>query len=190
MYEIELKVRADHGPIRDRLRELGSEFLGTVRQVDTYYDHPGRSFAETDEALRIRREELPGGGSVARLTYKGPLVESASKTREERETVVEDPEALDAILRELDFEPTPPVCKDRERFVLEGYTIALDTVEGVGSFVEVEREGSAKEIEELREGARNLLSDLNVNPTEHVRTSYLELVLDSDGEPRPNPDGG
>jgi adenylate cyclase class 2 len=182
MYEVEVKVRAEHGPVRDRLRERGATFLGRVRQVDTYYDHPGRSFVETDEALRVRREVPAEGDPVTRLTYKGPLVESASKTREEVETRVGDADALDRILQELGFDPVPAVRKDRERFALAGYTVTLDSVDGAGSFVEVERESSDEEIEELRDGARDLLRTLDLDPDEHVRTSYLELVLDSTGD--------
>jgi adenylate cyclase class 2 len=181
MYEIEVKVRADHDPVRDRLRNRNAERLGRVRQVDTYYDHPARSFPATDEALRIRREDPDGGDSVACLTYKGPLVESASKTREEIETEVGDAEALDALLRELGFESAPEVSKERERFAVGEYTVTLDTVEEVGTFVEVERRGTEAEIETLRDGARDLLRDLGLDPTEHVRTSYLELVLDAGG---------
>ena len=178
MYEIELKVRADHGPVRERLGELGADPLDTVTQVDTYYDHPDRNFARTDEALRIRREEPADDDPVTRLTYKGPLVESASKTREEIETRVGDGDAMDAALRGLGFDPVPPVRKERERFRLEEYTVTLDTVAGAGTFVEVEREGSEDEIEAVREGARAVLRDLGLDPTDHVRTSYLELVVD------------
>jgi len=182
MYEVELKVRADHEPVRERLHERGAEPLGFVDQVDTYYDHPGRSFADTDEALRVRREDPDDGDARTRLTYKGPLVESASKTRQEVETGVSDADALDAILRELGFEPLPAVRKERERFSLGGYTVVLDAVEGAGTFVEVEREGREGEIEEIREGARDLLRDLGPDPDDHVRTSYLELVLGANGD--------
>ncbi|MFB6229128.1 MAG: class IV adenylate cyclase [Halobacteriales archaeon] len=179
MYEIELKVRADHGPVRDRLQDRNADRVGRVRQVDTYYDHPARSFPATDEALRIRREEPPDGDSVTRLTYKGPLVESASKTRKEIETDVGDAGALDSLLRELGFDPIPQVSKERERFAVGEYTVTLDAVEGIGSFVEVERQGTEDEIETLRDGARDLLWDLGLDPDDHVRTSYLEMVLDA-----------
>jgi adenylate cyclase class 2 len=179
VYEIEVKVRADHTPVRERLRDRNAEHVGTVRQTDTYYDHPARSFPATDEALRIRREKPDNGESVTRLTYKGPLVESASKTREEIETEVGDAEALDATLRALGFDPVPEVSKERERFALGEYTVTLDTVEGIGTFVEAESRGTEDEIETVREGARELLRDLGLDPGEHIRTSYLELVLDA-----------
>ena len=55
MYEVEVKLPADHAAVRRRLAELDAEPLGAVIQRDTYYDAPHREFAETDEALRIRR---------------------------------------------------------------------------------------------------------------------------------------
>jgi len=190
MYEIEVKVRGDHDPVRERLRERGADRTETVIQVDTYYDHPGRSFVETDEALRIRREESPDEDPVARLAYKGPMIESASKTREEIETPVEEPGALDAILRKLGFEPAPEVHKERERFRLEDYTVTLDAVEGAGTFVEIERTAADNEIDAVRDGARELLCDLGLDPDDHVRTSYLELVLDREGKSHLDSDRG
>ena len=38
-----------------RLEELGGEYQAELRQVDSYFAHPARDFAVTDEALRIRR---------------------------------------------------------------------------------------------------------------------------------------
>lgn len=175
MYEVELKVRAAHGPLRDRLSDRGAEPLGTVEQVDTYYDHPARDFGRTDEALRIRREDGDGGASSV-VTYKGPLVESGSKTREEVETAVGDGESMASILRAVGFEPVETVEKTRERYDAEGYTVTLDTVDGLGEFVEVETE--AETVEPAREGAASLLEALGLDPDEQIRTSYLGLLLD------------
>lgn len=174
MYEVELKVRAEHDPVRGRLAELGAEPVGIVEQVDTYYDHPTRAFAETDEAIRLRRERAEGRTDV-KVTYKGPLVDAASKTREEFETGVDDGETMDAIFRKLGFEPAATVEKTRERFEHGGYTVTLDTVVGLGEFVEVEREAAS--IETARDGAIELLCDLGYDPDEQIRTSYLGLLL-------------
>lgn len=174
MYEVELKVRADHEPVRERLAELDAKPVGIVEQVDTYYDHPVRVFAETDEALRIRRESSDDE-NVARITYKGPLVEAASKTREEWETAIDEGDTMAAILEHLGFEAAATVEKIRERFEYEGYTVTLDTVAGLGEYVEVETESET--IEPAREGALDLLSELGLDPDEQVRTSYLGLLL-------------
>jgi len=175
MYEVEVKVRAAHGPVRDALAAAGARDRGTVEQADTYYDAPHRSFAETDEALRIRRERRDGE-SVARLTYKGPLVEAASKTREEVETGVESGDAIAAILDALGFVPVETVRKVRHRFALDDYAVTLDEVTGLGEFVEVETE--AETIEPARRGAYEVLERLGLDPDEHVRTSYLGLLLE------------
>jgi adenylate cyclase class 2 len=176
VYEVELKVRADHERVRATLERRGAERVDRVTQRDTYYDAPHRDFAETDEAVRIRRVVGPDG-ERAKLTYKGPLVEAASKTREEHETAVADPESAAAALEGVGFSPAAVVEKDRERYRVDGYTVTLDDVEGVGEFVEVEREATEEEVETVREGAERVLRDLGLDPDDGIRTSYLGLLL-------------
>ena len=113
MYEVELKVATDHEAVRERLEALGADRVRHVVQTDTYYDAPHRDFAETDEAVRVRREREDESETV-KLTYKGPLVEAESKTRREHETVVEDPDAVDGILQGVGFSPAFTVEKARE----------------------------------------------------------------------------
>ena len=177
MYEVEVKVAADLERVADRLDELGATRTGDVVQVDTYYDAPHRDFAETDEALRVRRETRDGG-TEARLTYKGPLVEAESKTREEYETGVDDGETAAAIVDNLGFDPAATVEKERRFYHHDGYTITLDDVEGVGEFVEVETETDEDGVETAREGAYGVLRELELDPDEQIRTSYLGMLLE------------
>lgn len=177
MYEVEMKVRADHDRVRARLSDLDAVAKGTVRQIDTYYDHPVREFAETDEALRIRRESAERTDET-RITYKGPLVEAESKTRTELETAVADGDTVADILAKLGFEAAATVEKTRERFRCDGYTITLDTVSGLGEFLEVETE--AEVIEPAREGAIELLERLDLDADDQIRRSYLGLLIEAD----------
>jgi len=188
MYEVELKVRADHAVVRDRLAELGAEHVERVEQADTYYDAPHRDFAETDEALRVRRETVvpspESGGATdqsnateARVTYKGPLVDDTSKTRREFETAVAEGETMGNVLDGLGFEPAAVVEKTRDRYRLDGYVVTLDAVAGVGEFVEVEREVPEDEVAAAREGAFDLLDRLGLDPDDTIRTSYLGMLL-------------
>jgi len=186
MYEVELKLPADHDVVRERLEHAGATTLGTVTQVDTYYDAPDRSFAETDEALRIRREH-EGDASTAVLTYKGPLVDDSSKTRMEAETAVEDGDETDAILSGLGYEPAASVRKTRERFALDGWHVTLDAVDDLGEFVEIEREIDELEAGEvptaLREEAEAILSGLGLDAADQIRSSYLGLLLSAGAVP-------
>jgi adenylate cyclase class 2 len=208
MYEVEVKVRADHGAVRDALADRGADRLDAVVQEDTYYDAPHRDFAETDEALRIRRERrldanratdhsgASGDGRASghdgpshewttRLTYKGPLLEAESKSREEHETAVADGETAAAIFDGLGFEPAATVRKEREHYDLGEYVVTLDDVEGLGQFVEVETETEDADIAAARDGARSLLDSLGLDPDEQIRTSYLGLLLAGDGAADP-----
>mgnify|MGYP006279884887 CR=1 FL=1 len=204
MYEVEVKVRADLDAVRARLSEIEVTHIRRVRQVDTYYDAPHRDFAETDEALRIRRETVEtdaeadaddstgtndaGGDTETKVTYKGPLVEAESKTREEFETAVADGDAAEGILDGLGFPPAATVEKDREFFELDGYTVTLDDVAGVGEFVEVEREAAEVDIESTREGAYAVLRELGLDPDDQTRTSYLGLLFGSQDLPNDSPE--
>ena len=177
MYEVELKVEADHETVRPRLDSLGAEPLNRVRQVDSYFDAPHREFAETDEALRVRSEESDQR-KTTELTYKGPLVEEESKTREELTTGLTDSEATKEILEALGFEHAATVRKRRERFDHDEFTITLDAVDGLGEFVEIETEVETEDdVEPARERAVEILRTLNLDPDEQIRTSYLELTL-------------
>jgi adenylate cyclase class 2 len=181
MYEVEFKHRASHETVRRRLADMDARSLGTVVQVDTYYDAPHRDFAETDEAVRVRRERAGDGATTTRFTYKGPLVEAESKTREEFETAVADGDALAALLDALGFETAATVEKERERFDVGEYTVTLDAVESLGEFVEVETDVPEDGIDAAREGAQSLIAALGLDPGPGIRTSYLELVLGEAG---------
>ena len=182
MYEVELKLRATHEPLRERLADRGAVHEGTVTQRDTYYDAPHRDFAATDEALRVRIEEPVDGERAAEVTYKGPLVDDSSKTREEHETVVGSETEIRAVLGATGFDPAAVVEKERERFALDGYTVTLDEVAGLGEFIEIETAVETEgDIPIARERARELLADLGLDTDATIRTSYLGLLLESEG---------
>jgi len=195
MFEVEIKVRADVDAVRDRLRDAGAERVDARRQRDEYYDAPYRDFAETDEALRVRRETpLPDGigsgdattdsgdspvpSETTKITYKGPLLDEGSKTRAEHETEVSDAEAAAGVLSGLGFEPAATVVKRREFWAFDGFTVTLDVVDGLGEFVEIERSiADESAIEAVRNDALAALDRLGLDGDEQVRTSYLGLLL-------------
>jgi adenylate cyclase class 2 len=197
MYEVEIKVSADTDAVRERLRAAGAERVDARRQRDAYYNAPHRDFAATDEALRVRHETpLPDGieaeteavstadptAETTKLTYKGPRLDERSKTRVEHETAVDDGEAMAGVLSGLGFEPAAVVEKRREFWSFAGFTVTLDAVDGVGEFVEIEREvDDESAIEATRDEALEALERLGLDGDSQVRTSYLGLML-ADGE--------
>ena len=84
--EVEQKFRATHSAeLLARLERMGAVFAEPVVQVDLYFAHPARDFAQTDEALRIRRV-----GERNFVTYKGPKLDAMTKTRRELELPLAD----------------------------------------------------------------------------------------------------
>ncbi len=175
MIEVEVKGYADDD-VFERVRE-SFDFLRREYHEDTYYSHPCRDFSRTDEALRIRVRRFDGHFE-AFLTYKGPKLDKVSKTREEIEVLIEDPEAHARILEALGFREVLTVEKVRERYYVEkGVTITLDEVNGLGKFVEAEAmTEDESNVQELVEFLMGILRELGVRRFE--RRSYLELILE------------
>ncbi|NPA47538.1 MAG: class IV adenylate cyclase [Thermococci archaeon] len=175
MIEVEVKGYADDGVFSTVRRRFDP--IRTERHEDTYFGHPCRDFASTDEALRIRIKRFDGHFE-AFLTYKGPKLDDRSKTREEIEVAVEDPDGYSKILERLGFSEVAKIVKTREvYFVEKGVTLALDDVEGLGKFVEAEAltEDTSK-VGETVDMLVGLLRSIGVERLE--RRSYLELLFD------------
>jgi len=206
MFEVELKLRAAHDPIREQLEAMDARNVGRVTQVDTYYNAPDRDFATTDEALRVREEsdtdeqsagerasdedsaesdtDAPAGdegGTDERvlLTYKGSLVDDSSKTRTEAETRVVDGDAVRNILAGLGYDAAATVEKRRDRYAVADCRVTLDRVAGIGEFVEVEYHEPVGEgdIDGARGAVTDLVTALGLDPAASIQTSYLGLQL-------------
>jgi len=171
--EVEVKLRLkDPLGARKRLEEVG-KFLGKSYEEDVYFnfDCEGgccRNFAETDEAVRLRRKD-----DKCFLTYKGPkVVKEGVKAREEIEFEVGDCDKAKKFLEKMCLKPVAVVRKRREYWSVNDVTVTLDEVEGLGWFAEVEAfgEGASKRVKEV---ARELFPDAEV-----VEKTYLEMLLE------------
>jgi adenylate cyclase class 2 len=172
MYEIEAKVRVDDlDELRSRLVEQHAEKIGEESQHDVYYNAPHRDFAATDEALRVRYT-----GGAPEITYKGPKIASTGiKARREININVDSGEKFEELLELLGFQRAASVIKEREEYRLRGASIALDSVEGLGTFVEIEV--MAEEDREAAEAHIHELEDMLGVQGTHITASYLELLL-------------
>jgi len=87
-YEVEQKFPvADLADVQARLTDLGAAISSPHEEWDLYFVHPVRDFAQTDEALRIRRKK-----DFYAITYKGPKIDQTTKTRREIELPLGDSE--------------------------------------------------------------------------------------------------
>jgi len=181
-WEVEQKFAvSDLASIRRALEAAGVVWEQPISQSDQYWNHPARDFAQTDEALRVRQV-----GEQNWLTYKGPRIDATTKTRQEIETPLSDGaqpfEEFGQILAALGFRPVATVRKSRVpgHLTWEGQSVhvALDSVDSVGKFAELEIVASdAGAIEPARNCLLSLARLLGLTQVE--RRSYLELLLAS-----------
>ena len=177
--EIEQKFPvADLSRIRQTLESLGATFEPPVSQVDSYFRHPNRDFATTDEALRLRRV-----GEENCITYKGPKIDAETKTRRELELPLEPGEkafhSWAELLEILGFGRVRDVSKSRTpgSITWEGDEVglALDQVAGLGTYLELEILADERGLESAKKRLASLAKELGLERSE--RRGYLDLLL-------------
>ncbi len=182
--EVEQKYPlADVAELERQLTALRAGRGETQTQVDSYFAHPARDFAQTDEALRLRRV-----GNVNYITYKGPKLDRTTKTRQEVEIELpaghRSADDAKALLVALGFRPVVDVRKRRTPWNVRWQEweigVAVDDVAEVGSFVELEIVVEPAETSAARTAISALAERLNLSNAE--RRSYLELLLAARGQ--------
>lgn len=170
MLEIEAKAAVENiEEVEQKVLEAGGKYIRTETQKDIYFAHPSRDFVDTDEALRIRAV-----GKERILTYKGPKIDELTKTREEIEIKLEDAAPMAEMLNRLGFTEVASVVKTRSHYTLGDYMVAIDEVDGLGHFIEIEKHADSYRPEELVE----MLKSLGIEESRMERKSYLELLLE------------
>ncbi len=178
MIEVEFKYRLDDpesllAAMVARGAAPGPETL----ERDIYFNHPARDFGATDEALRLRWD-----GARAVLTYKGPLLDRISKSREELELDLAGDVALETarqILTRLGFREVRDVEKRRRTFSIvhagRPVLVTVDDVAGLGLYSEIEAVAEVSDFEAVRDSLQSLAASLGLTHPE--RRSYLQLLL-------------
>ena len=174
MIEVEVKARInDPKHIERSIIAIGATPIGIENQADTYYNTSSRDFAQTDEALRIRVQD-----NKYFLTYKGPKMDTVSKTRKEFEVEINDANNMGNILSSLGFFPVATIVKKRKRYRIGDFFIALDNVRNLGDFIEVEIDlRDSRNYEEKVEIIFKFIEKLGIDRASTVRESYLEMFL-------------
>ena len=165
---VELKARVDDmATVRNKLIRFGAEQIGTFHQVDTYYKVPkGR--------LKLREVE---GKTDAELIY----YERENVAKPKRSSVfilkIPQPKTFKQILERI-MKIKSVVDKIREIYFHEGIQIHLDTVKGLGSFIEFERITSRDSGQQKKDLSKleKLREQLNISPQLLESLSYSDLI--------------
>ena len=168
--ETEVKLPApDLEGLRQALIRLGARRTRERHLEDNVlFDDEAGSLARCGAVLRLRRTP---GKSV--LTYKGPRrIEEGIKVREERQSLVDEPDEVHAIFTTIGYRPIFRYQKYRETWSLRGQEVVLDETP-VGTYVEIEGDP---------EGIRAVTADLDLDPAGYMSDSYVDLFFAQGGQ--------
>ena len=172
MRNLEYKARIeDPKPLMAKVRALGFDLWGDLRQTDTYFATPrGR--------LKLRET----AGFQAELIFYERDETGADRASDYEVAQSSEPEALRGLLA-ASLGVLATVRKRRTLLVLDGTRVHLDNVEGLGAFMEIEvsvRDGPVREGDApSRERLQWLLGELGLSWEECIRASYLDLTIES-----------
>ena len=195
MLEIEMKFRVANAAEYERLisETLGASFGAPTVESDVFFTNEALGFPNEGKSLRIRRR-----GNYLAATFKGPRLDSQTKTREEIELTLVDerPELSEENARRVDearanwirfyerlgFSQYGVVTKSRRRASTEyggrQFEITLDEIDGLGVFTELEVSAEKEEFVDARAVVMLLAQKLGLRET--VTSSYLSMVCTHD----------
>ena len=174
---VEIKARCtDLAPARATLLSMGARMVGPDRQVDTYFSVPNgrlklRQGLIENNLIFYSREDRQGPKRSDVILYG---------TRPDSDLKALLTAALGTLVavekrREIYFVAVDGLGLDG----IENVKVHLDTVEGLGSFVEIEAidlDGSIGP-DRLRAQCEQLMTRLGIRPDDLVAESYSDLLL-------------
>jgi len=165
---IEIKARCQNlDRIRQLLKSRSADAKGVDHQVDTYFNVPaGR--------LKLRQGNIENELIFyQRNNQAGPKRSDVSIAPVEPNSPLKD--VLSKVLGVLVV-----VDKQREIYFIDNVKILLDTVVGLGTFVEIEAIDSdgSRTAGQLQAQCNEYMKLFEINPADLVAVSYSDLLLD------------
>ena len=166
---VEIKARcSDQQRIKDYLKDHGADFKGIDHQIDTYFRVPkGR--------LKLREGNIENYlVQYQRADQAGPKEALVILYRSDPDANLKEvlTHALDVLV---------VVDKQREIAFIDNVKFHLDTVTGLGTFMEIEaidRDGSIGK-EKLYEQCQKYLREMNIDPSDLLEGSYSDLLMEA-----------
>ncbi|KAI6079942.1 Adenylate cyclase CyaB-like protein [Aix galericulata] len=174
---VELKARLRPGAAAAAARgaaERGGAAAAALQQADTFFGVP---------AGRLKLRRYPDGRGEL-IFYERPDT-AGPKLSQFSITPTNDPDGLEAVLARA-LGVLGVVRKQRLLYVVGQTRVHLDSVEGLGDFLELEVVLSEEQsVEHGERVARELMAELGVQDEDLVTGAYLDLLLAKGGGTTP-----
>jgi len=165
---IEIKARSeDHATIRAKLKEENAIYKGTDHQIDIYFN-------VSNGRLKLRKGKIENNLiHYVRENVSGPKHSVVSLYKSNAESNLES--ILDKAIG-----TKVVVDKKREIYFIRNVKFHIDTVESLGSFIEIEAidETGERTVQELDQQCKYYLSLFKIKETDLVTCSYSDLMLE------------
>ena len=172
MKNVEIKARCyDTDKIRNYLKQHNAKFIGIDKQTDTYFNVPnGR--------LKLRQGNIENH----LIFYSRP--DSSSPKRSD---VILYKSNDDKTLKELLTKSLGikiQVKKTREIYFIDNVKFHIDTIEGLGEFVEIEAQDKDDSISEsvLNQQCQFYLQELGIDKQNLLQHSYSDMLMKQKGK--------
>ncbi len=178
--EIEIKARlANKDAVMQKLVEMGCEFSPVKTQDDMVWTEKAGSMEEflaNPVFLRIRVQD---GERIILTAKKSKTAAGAgSLVKREHEVVVDSAQEARGILEMLGLKEVVRTIKKRQTAEHDGYEICIDEIEGLGSFIELEKIGEKDDAPRIQEEMMMFLATLGVPADALVHKGYDILMLE------------
>ena len=138
-----------------------------------------QEFLSNKVFLRIR---IQNGEKVIMTAKKSKAdTGNASLVKREHEVTVNSAEEARGILEMMGLKEMVRTVKRRQTTEYKGFEICIDEVEGLGSFIELEKISEKEEAEAIQKEMLEFLQTLGVQPGDQVQKGYDILVLEKKG---------
>ena len=164
---VEIKARSNnaHG-VREYLRGAEADSKGTDHQIDTYY--------KTDRGrLKLRKGNIENN-----LIFYERSDQSGPKQSKITFSSVEADSQIDGVLAEA-LGVFAVVDKKREIYFIDNVKFHIDTVEGLGNFIEIEAidyDGTLGP-EKLQQQCEYYMRELGIKHGDLLTNSYSDMII-------------
>lgn len=178
MREIEIKAKLlDKQGLLKRLQDAGVRVSDPVIHRDRVFGPSGVDGADGDNSapwLRLRTE-IKGDAAKHIFTLKKSVTSQMDSI--EHETVVENDDELLRIIGHIGFEPFSDLSKTRQKAAYGDIELCIDTVDGLGDFIEAEKlTAEDADYETVAAELWEVLERFGISRDEHVTEGYDVLM--------------
>jgi adenylate cyclase class 2 len=179
LLEIEVKARVrESDKLLAQLAALGCELSAATVQDDTVYvERLGdlETYLANGRFVRIRVQD----GDTVILTVKKPVRAGGDVlTKHEHEVTTDSREATADVLQLMGYSPAVRTIKRRRTGHVGDIEVCLDEVEGLGSFIELEKMVEEEMATRIETELAQFLDSLGITEDDRVTRGYDILMLE------------